>query len=149
MLVRGGYGAGLGPCDLTGVSVLRAPVVVQPPPVVVEPSPRCVVQPLRRLSSFQPQAPQVYVQRGSRGSHFYYCESVKAYYPKSGVPTGWTRVAPQPSAGRRSSQTCWRVGRGRERRSNTRARSESADANGRMMKVTNDGTGTHVTMVVR
>jgi len=82
---RGGVWCGPGPCGpYWGYPYYAPPVVVQPPPVVV-----------------QPQAPQVYVQPGDRAVHdFYYCESVKAYYPNvRECPQGWTRVAPQPSGG--------------------------------------------------
>jgi len=100
---RGGVWCGPGPCGpYWGYPYYAPPVVVQPPPVVVEPSPPpVVVQPLPPPVVVQPQAPQVYVQPGDRAVHdFYYCESVKAYYPNvRECPQGWTRVAPQPSGG--------------------------------------------------
>jgi len=80
------------------------PVVVEPspPPVVVQPTPPpVVVQPAPPPLVVQPQAPQVYVQPDDRAVHdFYYCESAKAFYPNvKDCPQGWTRVAPQPTAG--------------------------------------------------
>ena len=86
----------------------RGPVWVGPylgypyytPPVVVEPSPPVVVQPSPPVV-VQPPAPQVYAQPDDRAGHdYYYCESVKAYYPYvKECPQGWTRVAPQPMSG--------------------------------------------------
>ena len=56
-----------------------------PPPVVVQPS-----------------APQTYVQSRDTApaSYWYYCQSAKGYYPYvKECPSGWQRVAPQPSPG--------------------------------------------------
>jgi len=64
-----------------------------PPPVVVQPSPPVVVQ---------PSAPQTYVQSRDTApeSYWYYCQSAKGYYPYvKECPSGWQRVAPQPSPG--------------------------------------------------
>ncbi len=67
-----------------------APVVVQPPPTVVQPP--AVVVP--------PQAPQAYAPPDAARDSYYYCESAKSYYPYvKECPQGWTRVAPQPTAG--------------------------------------------------
>ena len=103
---RGGVWCGPGPCGPYWYPYYAPPVVVEPtpPPVVVQPPPPpVVVQPAPPPVVVQPPAPQVYVQSDDRVAHdayFYYCDSAKGYYPNvKDCPQGWTRVAPQPTAG--------------------------------------------------